>query len=122
MCLCGGIRVCDHNVRVFCGCGRCFQESGSNFEIADMDFWHGEAYTAFFYFLDKAGGFYYEVLTCETVLLDQMGRFNGAASFEGRAVAYILYTTFSMLSSLNRRCLKLFRNFGIHFVAYIADG
>ena len=33
----------------------------SNFEIADMDFWRGEAYTAFFDFLDKSGGFYYEV-------------------------------------------------------------
>jgi hypothetical protein len=33
----------------------------SNFEIADMDFWRGEAYTAFFDHLDKTGGFYYEV-------------------------------------------------------------
>jgi alpha 1,2-mannosyltransferase len=33
----------------------------SNFEIADMDFWRGEAYSAFFDHLDKTGGFYYEV-------------------------------------------------------------
>ena len=33
----------------------------SNFEIADMDFWRGPAYTAFFEFLDSKGGFYYEV-------------------------------------------------------------
>ncbi|KAF8175786.1 glycosyltransferase family 15 protein [Pholiota molesta] len=32
----------------------------SNFEIADMDFWRGEAYTAFFEYLDAQGGFYYE--------------------------------------------------------------
>ena len=33
----------------------------SNFEIADLDFWRGEAYTAFFDYLDRRGGFYYEV-------------------------------------------------------------
>ena len=27
-----------------------------------MDFWRGEAYTAFFEHLDSTGGFYYEVL------------------------------------------------------------
>lgn len=32
----------------------------SNFEIADMDFWRGEAYTAYFDYLEKKGGFYYE--------------------------------------------------------------
>ncbi|ETW85900.1 glycosyltransferase family 15 protein [Heterobasidion irregulare TC 32-1] len=32
----------------------------SNFEIADMDFWRGEAYSQFFDFLDRKGGFYYE--------------------------------------------------------------
>ncbi|TFK71820.1 glycosyltransferase family 15 protein [Pluteus cervinus] len=32
----------------------------SNFEIADMNFWRGPAYTAFFDFLDQKGGFYYE--------------------------------------------------------------
>ncbi|PBK88464.1 hypothetical protein ARMGADRAFT_1033847 [Armillaria gallica] len=32
----------------------------SNFEIADMDFWRGPAYTDFFEHLDKTGGFYYE--------------------------------------------------------------
>ena len=33
----------------------------SNFEIADMDFWRGAAYEAFFEHLDRKGGFYYEV-------------------------------------------------------------
>jgi len=33
----------------------------SNFEIADMEFWRGPAYTAFFEYLDQQGGFYYEV-------------------------------------------------------------
>ncbi|KAI0636864.1 glycosyltransferase family 15 protein [Trametes polyzona] len=32
----------------------------SNFEIGDLDFWRGEAYSKFFDFLDKKGGFYYE--------------------------------------------------------------
>lgn len=32
----------------------------SNFEIADLDFWRGEAYTKFFEYLDAQGGFYYE--------------------------------------------------------------
>jgi len=32
----------------------------SNFEIADLDFWRSEAYTAFFEYLDRSGGFYYE--------------------------------------------------------------
>jgi hypothetical protein len=33
----------------------------SNFEIGDLDFWRGEAYMKYFEFLDKKGGFYYEV-------------------------------------------------------------
>ncbi|KAH9063423.1 glycosyltransferase family 15 protein [Lactarius vividus] len=32
----------------------------SNFEIADLDFWRGEAYMKYFEYLEKAGGFYYE--------------------------------------------------------------
>ncbi|KAG8929618.1 alpha 1,2-mannosyltransferase 2.4.1 [Tulasnella sp. 418] len=32
----------------------------SNFEIGDLNFWRGEAYTKYFEHLDKAGGFYYE--------------------------------------------------------------
>ncbi|KIK96800.1 glycosyltransferase family 15 protein [Paxillus rubicundulus Ve08.2h10] len=32
----------------------------SNFEIGDMDFWRGEAYSKFFDHLDDQGGFYYE--------------------------------------------------------------
>jgi alpha 1,2-mannosyltransferase len=36
------------------------QKVWSNFEIADMDFWRSEAYTAFFEYLDRSGGFYYE--------------------------------------------------------------
>ncbi|KAI0919620.1 hypothetical protein AcW1_003175 [Taiwanofungus camphoratus] len=32
----------------------------SNFEIANMDFWRGDAYSDFFNYLDTKGGFYYE--------------------------------------------------------------
>ncbi|CCE66257.1 hypothetical protein TPHA_0P00990 [Tetrapisispora phaffii CBS 4417] len=32
----------------------------SNFEIGDLNFWRGEAYSAYFDHLDKAGGFFYE--------------------------------------------------------------
>ena len=32
----------------------------SNFEIADMEFWRGEAYERYFEHLDRAGGFFYE--------------------------------------------------------------
>ena len=32
----------------------------SNFEIASLDFWRDEAYTAYFDYLDRAGGFFYE--------------------------------------------------------------
>ncbi|KAF8228856.1 glycosyltransferase family 15 protein [Tricholoma matsutake] len=32
----------------------------SNFEIGNLDFWRGEAYSKFFDFLDQKGGFYYE--------------------------------------------------------------
>jgi len=32
----------------------------SNFEIGDLRFWRGEAYTKFFEHLDEKGGFYYE--------------------------------------------------------------
>lgn len=40
----------------------------SNFEIADMDFWRGPAYTAFFDYLDATGGFYYEVRSSRLLL------------------------------------------------------
>ena len=30
-------------------------------EIADMEFWRGEAYTAYVDYLESTGGFYYEV-------------------------------------------------------------
>jgi alpha 1,2-mannosyltransferase len=33
----------------------------NNFEIADMEFWRGEAFSAYFDYLDHNGGFYYEV-------------------------------------------------------------
>ncbi|PVG02219.1 putative mannosyltransferase [Serendipita vermifera] len=32
----------------------------SNFEIADMEFWRGDAYTEYFNWLEARGGFYYE--------------------------------------------------------------
>ena len=33
----------------------------SNFEIGDLRFWRGEAFSKYFDYLDHAGGFYYEV-------------------------------------------------------------
>ncbi|KAJ7343947.1 nucleotide-diphospho-sugar transferase [Mycena albidolilacea] len=39
----------------------------SNFEIADLDFWRGEAYTKFFDHLDAKGGFCYERWCSNTV-------------------------------------------------------
>ena len=45
----------------------------SNFEIANLDFWRGEAYSKFFEHLESKGGFYYEVrqfhLLCRPLLL-----------------------------------------------------
>lgn len=32
----------------------------SNFEVGDLDFWRSDAYRAYFDYLDKAGGFFYE--------------------------------------------------------------
>jgi hypothetical protein len=43
----------------------------SNFEIADLDFWRGEAYTAFFDYLDRHGGFYYEVPSSNVISTPQ---------------------------------------------------
>ncbi|KAG0131301.1 glycolipid 2-alpha-mannosyltransferase-domain-containing protein [Tuber indicum] len=45
-----GIQETDYNLCHF----------WSNFEIADLNFWRGEAYQKYFEFLDKKGGFYYE--------------------------------------------------------------
>lgn len=45
----------------------------SNFEIGDLDFWRGEAYSKFFDFLDEQGGFYYEVRTPYIDRSDQRG-------------------------------------------------
>lgn len=32
----------------------------SNFEIANLNFWRGEAYRKYFDYLDQTGGFFYE--------------------------------------------------------------
>jgi hypothetical protein len=45
-----------------------FYTDWSNFEIADMDFWRGEAYQEFFNYLERKGGFYYEVRSQPGVL------------------------------------------------------
>ncbi|EPT06130.1 hypothetical protein FOMPIDRAFT_133816 [Fomitopsis schrenkii] len=47
--------ISDDNGRTYNNC-----HFWSNFEIGDLDFWRGEAYSKFFDFLDKKGGFYYE--------------------------------------------------------------
>lgn len=49
-----------HDAAQLCGVLTC-RAVWSNFEIGDLDFWRGEAYSTFFEFLDKRGGFYYEV-------------------------------------------------------------
>jgi mannosyltransferase len=47
----------EHNIRAN-GYSTC--HFWSNFEIADMGFFRGEAYTKYFEHLDRSGGFYYE--------------------------------------------------------------
>lgn len=47
----------------------------SNFEIGDLDFWRGEAYSKYFDYLDSKGGFYYEV-SKYALLLVTMRRYN----------------------------------------------
>ncbi len=46
---------------IFAYNARDFPTVWSNFEIASMDFWRGEAYSKYFEALDNTGGFYYEV-------------------------------------------------------------
>jgi hypothetical protein len=46
-----------------------FQIVYNNFEIADLDFYRGEAYTAYFEHLDRQGGFYYEVGPSPSLML-----------------------------------------------------
>ena len=49
----------------------------SNFEIADMNFWRGPAYTAYFDYLDSTGGFYYEVsISCRHQFCDDLLKWN----------------------------------------------
>ncbi|THU89999.1 glycosyl transferase [Dendrothele bispora CBS 962.96] len=55
----------------------------SNFEIADMDFWRGEAYTAFFEHLDASGNFYYEIPQAQ----DEWTSFGATASLSGSVAA-----------------------------------
>ena len=50
------------------GKGLMFALDWSNFEIADLDFWREERYLRFFDFLDRRGGFYYEVCSRSFVL------------------------------------------------------
>lgn len=63
----------------------------SNFEIADMDFWRGEAYSTFFEFLDQKGGFYYEVRFLKPISVmysrpgEALGRCSCAQHWRGSA-------------------------------------
>jgi alpha 1,2-mannosyltransferase len=52
----------------------------SNFEIGDLDLWRGEAYSKFFDFLDKKGGFYYEVRDFGTCVGDKESKINLTSS------------------------------------------
>jgi len=54
---------------------RMVQTVFNNFEIADMNLWRGEAYTAFFDYLDRSGGFYYEVCLLTAALQCEQDRF-----------------------------------------------
>ena len=56
----------------------------SNFEIADLDFWRGEAYQRFFDFLDQKGGFYYEVVTTLLSNVDYFSLMNAHLTAMGR--------------------------------------
>lgn len=47
--------ISDDNGKTYNGC-----HFWSNFEIAKLDLWRGEAYSKYFEFLDQAGGFFYE--------------------------------------------------------------
>lgn len=46
----------------------------SNFEIASLDLWRSPAYSKFFDFLDKKGGFYYEVRHFSDHFLDDWNK------------------------------------------------
>ncbi len=61
-CACNIQKICDRHSDVIL-----VQSDWSNFEIADMDFWRGEAYQKFFEYLESTGGFYYEVRSCSTL-------------------------------------------------------
>jgi len=47
--------ITDDEGRTYNGC-----HFWSNFEIADSELWRGEAYSRYFEFLDRVGGFFYE--------------------------------------------------------------
>lgn len=65
----------------------------TNFEIGDLEFWRSEAYSTFFDFLDKKGGFYYEVLTFSSNVLSRDLSF----ASDGETLLYI---------ALQWRCLR----------------
>ncbi|KAG5642957.1 hypothetical protein DXG03_001839 [Asterophora parasitica] len=65
----------------------------SNFEIADMDFWRGEAYQAFFDYLESKGGFYYEMLpstALRRLSLPEKTKFTSSAILD---IVMILFNT-----------------------------
>jgi len=49
----------------------------NNFEIADMEFWRGEAFSAYFDYLDHNGGFYYEVTSFRSSFVPSPPRLTG---------------------------------------------
>lgn len=56
----------------------------SNFEIASLEFFRGEAYQELFEYLDSTGGFYYERVSFELWHTDSLGKqANGNAHFSG---------------------------------------
>jgi hypothetical protein len=96
----------------------------SNFEIADMDFWRSEAYTAFFEYLDSKGGFYYEVslslfnchllcLTKSSLYLNSVGEMHRFIPSPRRFSYLDLASTFGTRSGTNTIRTHIVRDWGI---------
>ncbi len=68
----------------------------SNFEIGDLDFWRGEAYSKYFEYLESKGGFYYEVCI---LLLDVRRNLRSSVFSAGEMLLY----TVSLYPSFSRR-------------------
>ena len=84
----------------------------SNFEIADMGFWRGNAYSDFFEHLDRAGGFFYERWGDAPVHSIALGLFEDASRIHWQALLYCA-TTFHSLTTLCR-----FKDIGYNHIPF----